>query len=248
MRTIFCVAMLLCAAAALPKAQQPSAHAGHSEHSGMSMPMDTEAATPESPAKILADKKESEFNHHLAGLFVALGATFILFQERFTNRWRAAKYVWPACFLLSGVFVLVWSDSELWPLGSRLWLDAMTHDPEVLQHKMFALLLLVLGVIEWQRASGVLTAAWSAWVFPALATAGSILLLFHQHQGAMHGPDHLERMARIQSEHLSFSMTGIGVALTRSLSEIDTSWRSVFSRLWPVLMIVVGILLTLYRE
>ena len=246
MRTIFCVAMLLCAAAVLPKAQ-PSPHAVHSAHSGMSMPMDTEATTSESPAKILADKKESEFNHHLAGLFVALGAIFILFQERFTKRWPAVKYVWPACFLLSGVFVLVWSDSELWPLGNRLWLDAMTHDREILQHKIFAMLLLVLGVIEWERARGAL-AAWSRWVFPALAIAGSVLLLFHQHQSGMHGPDHLERMARIQSEHLSFSITGIGVALTRSLSEIETEWRRAFSRLWPVLMVVVGILLTLYRE
>ena len=117
-----------------------------------------------------------------------------------------------------------------------------------LQHKTFAVLLLVLGLIEWQRARGALTAAWSGWVFPALAIGGSVLLLFHQHEGAMHGPDHMERMARIQSEHLSYSIAGIGVALTRSLSEIETNWQKVFSKIWPVLMMVLGILLTLYRE
>jgi hypothetical protein len=214
----------------------------------MSMPMDVEAMTPASEAKLLADKQESEFNHHLAGFLVALGAVFMFFQDRLTKRRPAVKFVWPVCFLLLGVFVLVWSDSELWPLGSQPWLDTMASDPEVFQHKIFAVLLLALGVIEWQRARGALTAAWSAWVFPALAIGGSVLLLFHQHGGGMHGPDHMERMARIQSEHLSYSLAGIGLALTRSLSEIRTHWQTVFSRSWPVLMLVLGILLTFYRE
>ena len=210
--------------------------------------MDAEAIGPAAKAKLLADKQESEFNHHLAGLFVALGAAFMFVQSLLTKRWRAAAYVWPACFLLSGAFVLVWSDTELWPFGDRQWFDAMTQNSEVLQHKTFAVLLLVLGLIEYQRVRGVLTATWSGWVFPALAIAGSVLLLFHQHEGGMHGPDHMERMMRIQSEHLSYSITGIGVALARSLSEIRTKWQNVFGTIWPVLMMVLGILLTLYRE
>jgi len=108
--------------------------------------------------------------------------------------------------------------------------------------------LLVLGLIEWQRSRGALRAAWSGWVFPVLAIGGSVLLLFHQHEGGMHGPDHMERMARIQSEHLSYSIAGIGIALTRSLSEVETNWQKVFSKIWPVLMMVLGILLTFYRE
>jgi copper resistance protein D len=124
----------------------------------------------------------------------------------------------------------------------------MSHSSEVLQHKTFAVLLLALGIIEWQRAREVLTSAWSGWVFPALAIGGSVLLLFHSHEAGMHGADHLERMARIQSEHLSYSLAGIGVALTRSLSEIETHWRKVFARTWPVLMMALGILLMLYRE
>src|SRR5262249_28176535 len=152
MRRISCVAIMIFALAALLKAQQPSTHEGHGAHHGMSMPMNTEAMTPEAQAKLLADKKESEFNHHLAGFFVALGAVFILFQDRLARKWPAGKCVWPACFLLSGIFVLVWSDTELWPFGNRRWLEAMTHSSEVLQHKTFAVLLLALGVIEWQRA------------------------------------------------------------------------------------------------
>src|SRR5262249_15952405 len=157
-------------------------------------------------------------------------------QGRFTTRWPAVKYFWPACFLMSGIFLLVWSDTELWPLGQQRWIDVMIQDSEVLQHKTFAMLLLTLGIVELQRARGVLTAMWSGWVFPALAIGGSILLLFHSHQAGMHGPDHLERMARIQSEHLSYSLAGISIAVTRSLSESETNWRKVFPKAWPILI------------
>jgi len=248
MRTIVWMAMLIFTLAAAVKAVQPSTHPGHEAPEGMPMPMGAHAMTPDSQAKLLADKKESEFNHHLAGFFVALGAVFMLFQDRLTMRWPAVKHFWPACFLISGIFVLVWSDTELWPFGRQRWIDAMTHSSEVLQHKIFAVLLLTLAIVEWQRARGVLTAAWSGWMFPALAIGGSVLLLFHPHDAGMHGADHLERMARIQSEHLSYSLAGIGVALTRSLSEIETHWRKVFTRTWPVVMMVLGILLMLYRE
>jgi hypothetical protein len=240
------VVMLMFAVAPAAKSEQPSSNEGHFAHEGIAM--DTQAITSDSQAKRLADKKESEFNHHLAGLFVALGAVFMLFQNRLTTRWPAVKHFWPVCFLVAGIFVLVWSDTELWPFGRQRWIDAMIHSSEVLQHKTFAVLLLTLGIIEWQRARGALTSPWSGWVFPALAIGGSVLLLFHSHEAGMHGADHLERMARIQREHLSYSLAGIGVALTRSLSEIETQWRKVFTKTWPVLMTVLGILLMLYRE
>ena len=61
-------------------------------------------------------------------------------------------------------------DTELWPFGHRGWLEALRNSREVLQHKVFAVLLLGLGVIEWRRASGVLKAIWSGWVFAVLAS------------------------------------------------------------------------------
>ena len=224
--------------------QDPS-QGEHHEH--MSMPMAQEMS-PAMQAKLLADKKESEFNHHLAGFFVVLAGVFILFQGVLVKRWPGMKYAWPTCFLLSGIFVLVWSDTELWPFGHREWLEALRHNQEVLQHKTFALLLLLLGVIEWQRARGVLKAVWSGWVFPALAIGGSLLLLFHRHEGGMHGPNHVELMARIQSEHLSYAVVGIGVGLVKGLAEVKTRLQKGFGKVWPMLMIVLGVLLMFYRE
>jgi hypothetical protein len=225
--------------------QEPQAE----QHEGEHMSMQTiHEMNPARQAKLLADRKESEFNHHLAGLLAVLAGAFTLFQTVSVKRSAAVKYASPMCFLLVGILVLVLSDTELWPFGHREWLEALRNNQEVLQHKTFAVLLLVLGVIEWQRASGVLKAIWGWWVFPALAIGGSFLLLFHQHGGGMHGPNHIEQMARIQSEHLSYAVVGIGIGLTKALAEVKTRLRRGFGQTWPVLLIVLGVLLMFYQE
>ena len=224
--------------------QEPPAH---HHHAGMSMAAD-EPLGPAVQAKLLADKRESEFNHHLAGFFLVLAGLFILAQVSFSNRFRSVRYAWPACFLLSGLFLLVFSDTELWPFGPKSWIQGLSDQPEVLQHKTFAAILLALGVIELARTRERLKAAWAAWVFPVFAIAGSIMLLFHHHDAGMHGPDHMALMERIQSQHLSYSVTGFGIGISKGLAEIRGRWQTVFSKTWPVLMIVLGVLLMFYTE
>jgi len=224
-------------------AQDHSVPEEHHHHASMSNePTDGENL------KLLADKKESEFNHHLAGFFVVLGGAYMLAQGALTHKPRFTRYVWPSSFLLSGTFVLVWSDTELWPFGNRQWLEALENNREVLQHKTFALLLLVLGLIEYLRVKGTLRVMWSSLVFPLLAIGGSVLLLFHQHEGGMHGSNHMEVMARIQSEHLSYAAVGIGIGITKVLAEVNIRGQKIFCTLWPLLMLGLGILLMFYRE
>ncbi len=217
--------------------------ADHHHHASVS-----DESTDAENLKLLADKKESEFNHHLAGFLVVLGGVFILAQTTLTNRWSFARYVWPSSFLLSGLFVLVWSDTELWLFGNRQWLEALQNNREVLQHKTFAALLLGLGLIEYLRVKGTLRTLWSTLVFPSLAIGGSVLLLFHQHEGGMHGPNHMELMARIQSEHLSYATLGIGIGMAKLLAELNMRGWKIFSTLWPLLMVGLGILLMFYSE
>ena len=226
----------------LSRAQDHSMPAGHE-----GMVMDDSAPGP-SPAKLLADKRESEFNHHLAGFFVVLAGIFILAEGRLSARWPAVRYAWPLCFLLAGIFVFVFSDTELWPFGHQSWLYGLTNHAEVRQHKTFATILLALGVIEVLRVRGTLKAAWSAWVFPVLAIAGSIILLFHEHSGGMHGANHMEVMARIQHQHMSYLAAGLGIGVTKGLSEIKIGWQGFFARLWPCIMVVLGVLLMFYVE
>jgi hypothetical protein len=203
--------------------------------------------TPQALAKQRADKRESEFNHHLAGVMLILAALFFLAQERLARRWPAANYAWAACLLFAGFFLLVFSDTEIWPFGYQSFYFALTHNPEVAQHKTFAAILLGLGVVATMRTSGRLRAAWSAWLFPVLALGGATLLLFHHH-GGMHGPDAMQTMVRVQQQHLRFAGVGAGVAVAKGVADSSEKWRPLFDRLWPLFMIALGVLLLLYTE
>src|SRR6267378_577257 len=242
-------ALLLVSMAPRASAQDHSMHFVHTGHEAMSMAMDEQTQLDASQqSKLLADKKESEFNHHLAGFFVILAGFFILAEGTLSQRGSFLRFAWPSCFLLSGLFLLVFSDTELWPFGPQSWWYGLTHNPEDLQHKTFAVILLALGVIEVQRARGVLKSAWAGWLFPVLACFGSVMLLFHEHHSSMHGSGHMNVMAHIQAEHLGFSVTGFGIGLVKGLSELPTRWKVSFARLWSLLMIVLGVLLILYTE
>ena len=231
---------------ALPHPGAPTAE-DHSMHERMSMPSDRQIDSVVE-AELLANKRESEFNHHLAGLLVLIAGLLILADGSIQQRWPVARYVWPVCFLISGVFLLIFSDTELWPFNSQSWYFGLTHHMEVLQHKIFALLLLGVGVVELERERGNLKASWSGWVFPLIAATGSAMLLFHDHQAGMIGPNPMELMQRIQSEHFSFAMTGFGIALSKGLSERSSTWKPFFERLFPTLLIVLGVLLLVYIE
>ena len=213
------------------------------DHANMSL-----GGRPKTAERLLADKKESEFNHHLAGLLVILAGVFILVQDRLAKHWPLAPFVWPMCFLAAGLFLLVFSDTEIWPFGPQTPWYAITHNPEDLQHKLFAIILLVLGFVELQRTKGGFNAPWMTWIFPVVAGTGAVLLLFHIHSGDMQAPNAMETMEHIQQQHRLFASTGLGVALTSFLAETPQESRKIFKNIWPALLVVLGILLMVYTE
>jgi hypothetical protein len=230
----------------LARPQQPAV-----DMPGMTMNLQAAAEDPAQAAKRLADKQESEFNHHLAGVFVILAGVSILAESNLANYWPLVRYVWPICFLAAGIFVLVFSDSELWPLGPQTPWYGITHNTEDLQHKIFAIILLALGWVELQRVRGRLKSQWAAWFFPAIGFAGAILLLFHVHGGDMQAPGAMETMESIQKQHRWFAATGLGIALANALAGLTKTpkkWHPFCKTAWPVLLIVLGILLTQYTE
>lgn len=110
----------------------------------------------------------------------------------------ALRFVWPLCFLAGGLFLILFSDTEIWPLGPQTPWYAITHDVEDLQHKLFALILLGLGLAENQRLRGRWHTALTAWVFPIAGPAGAALLLVHSHSAGMHRPNGMTLMEHIQ--------------------------------------------------
>lgn len=225
-----------------------SADSVHAGHEGMDMPTHDGTTRYRSGPTILQDKKESEFNHHLAGFFVILAGFFLLAEDALRQRWPAFRFAWPACFLACGLFLLIFSDTELWPFGPQSWWYGLTHNLEDLQHKAFAALLLTLGTLEIQRVRGVVKSAWAAWAFPLLAVLGSVMLLFHEHHSGAHGADHMLVMRRVQAEHLNFAIAGGGIGVVKGMSELHTRWKPIFTKSWPLLLIVLGVFLMRYTE
>src|SRR5260370_9081790 len=129
------LALLVVLSLAPAAAQDHSIHRDHAGHNAMSMAMDEQTLMDASQqARLLANKKESEFNHHLAGFFLILPAVFLLAHGSLANPPPFLRFPSPSCFLLSALFLLVFSDTELWPVGLQSWWYGLTRNHEDLQH------------------------------------------------------------------------------------------------------------------
>jgi copper resistance protein D len=195
------------------------------------------------PPRNAADIAWSEYNHHWSGLFVlAIGLLALLHAAGV--RW--AKH-WPVMFLLLAVFLFLRSDPEVWPLGQEGFFTSF-RDIEVLQHRLFVLLILVFGIFEWRVRVAREAKPWTRLVFPLLCAAGGTLLLTHSHAIA-----NLKDQLLIELTHTPLAITGIVAGWSRWLElRLDpvanrTEWR-IAHWLWPVCFVLIGLMLLNYRE
>ncbi len=176
----------------------------------------------------------SLFNHHLAGwLVVLVGLLTLLEESRFGQR-RWVKCLWPLPLLAVAVFVLLRSDSDItWQFS--VWLP----DTEAVQHKLFGLLALAIGLIELLRRTGHLTHVVWRYLFYAGLFGGGAFLLFHS--GVQHS--HI-----IHQQHIRMGATAIAIALAKVLADVTprTAWLRMY--LVPALFLGLGLQLAFYVE
>ncbi|HEX4715892.1 MAG TPA: CopD family protein, partial [Ktedonobacteraceae bacterium] len=123
------------------------------------------------------DRAWSEYNHHWAGLIVLIAGLLALLSRHRTLRW--ARF-WPLSFAGLAVFILLRADPENWPLGPRPFWQSFAA-PDVLQHRVGALLIVVFATFECAVQAGKLRARWATYVFPAMCALGAAMLLTHEH-------------------------------------------------------------------
>jgi putative copper resistance protein D len=185
-------------------------------------------------------KAYSEFNHHLAGVFViliALSEASGLLRRPGLAR---ARFLLPVAMLGAGVFLLIWSDHDAWPIGSLTLRETLFGgDPEMLQHKTYGVLLLAVGAIEVLRRLGRLTA--TAWriPLPAFAIIGGLMLFGHSH-GA-HPAAH-----KIAVHHAVMGALAISAGSSKLLA--GGLSRPRWDLLWPLLILIIGLQLLVYSE
>ena len=212
-------------------------------HHGAMAPMAFVPGSGDLPPRNAADIAWSEYNHHWSGLLVlAIGVLSLLNAAGL--RW--ARH-WPLLFLGLAGFLFLRSDPEVWPLGD-IGFFASFRDVEVLQHRVFVVLIAAFAIFEWRVRTRPDVKPWTRLVFPLLCAGGGVLLLTHNHAIA-----NVKEQLLIELTHTPLALAGIVAGCARWLElrlDPNTSpiaWR-IARWLWPICFILVGLLLLNYRE
>jgi len=190
-------------------------------------------------------KAYSNFNHHLAGVFIILIGLSEIRYGVTASVLAWTRFLLPVFMVSVGVFLLVWSDHEGWPFGSTFSQTFLTGEWETVQHKWFGILALVIGLIEWLRRTGQLMGRWWKFPLPAFAIVGGLSLFLHSH-GANPSAHQIA---------LHHAVMGI-MAVTAGSSKFLSAWKeslvtdesSPWELAWAALVLLIGIQLLFYSE
>ncbi len=191
------------------------------------------------------DQMWSEYNHHWAGL-VVLCAGICAGFARFGGRHNWFRN-WPLLFLGLAVFIVLRADADAWPLGPRSFWGSFA-EAEVLEHRVFAVLITAFALFEWAVETGHLRSARAALVFPTLCALGGALLMTHSHAMGAVKEETLAEMS-----HTSIALLGVTAGWSRWLQlRLPQGGKcklaSWLQWLWPVCLALVGVVLLNYRE
>ncbi|WP_165838927.1 copper resistance D family protein [Roseicella frigidaeris] len=191
------------------------------------------------PPRNAQDIAWSEYNHHWAGLMVLLVGLAALLDA--TGRVPLARH-WPLVFIGLAGFIFLRSDPEAWPLGEIGLLESL-RDPEVVQHKLAGLLVVGFAVTEWWVRLGRIRGR-ARYVFPLAMVAGGVLLLAHTH-----AISNVKEQLLVELSHLPLAVLAVIGGCARFTELRGPEALSRIARwIWPVCLILIGILLILYRE
>lgn len=183
----------------------------------------------------------SEYNHHIAGLFV-LAMGFLALLEHWPLAAPAARH-WPLLMLGLAGFLFLRADEAVWPLGDLGLIESL-RDPEIAQHRIFLALVVAFGVFEWRVRRRKVAAPWAPLAFPLITGLGGALLLAHSHALTDAKQEFL-----IEITHTPLALVGVTAAAARWL-EIRLPDRAgrLAGLLWPIAFMLAGAMLLVYRE
>jgi len=185
----------------------------------------------------------SEFNHHWAGAFVLVMGLLSLLHGFHHPRLAWAR-AWPLTLIGLSIFLLLRNDHALWAIGpSSFWQGLTT--PRGLQHRLYVILVAVLGVAEWMGQTGRIGRTWWTYLFPGLCILGSVMLLLHFHRAE--GLREVASFTHIQ--HVMIGSLGLLAGVSRWLElRVQEEGRR-YGTLWGLFVALLGVYLVFfYRE
>ena len=182
----------------------------------------------------------SEYNHHWAGAIVLLVGLLALGARVPALGWARN---WPLAFLALAVFLFLRADPENWPLGPRgFWESFLV--AEVLQHRLFVVLIVLFGFFEWGVTTGRIASPRAALVFPGVCAVGGALLLTHAHPLG-----NIKEALLSELSHIPLGILGVVAGWSRWLEwRTGDNSRRILSYIWPACFVLVGVILLNYRE
>jgi hypothetical protein len=188
----------------------------------------------------------SERNHHVAGFMVLLMGLAELSHVLRLSSLRWARLLLPSAMLVAGIFVMIWSDHEAWPIGSLSFAETFAGgDHEILQHKIYGILALGVGSVELFRRLGQIGhKAWAS-PLPLMAIMGGLMLFGHSH--GVH-----PSAQKIAMHHAIMGTMAVTAGSTKLVSSWvmpterpgPTNWEWV----WVALILLIGAQLLIYSE
>jgi hypothetical protein len=198
----------------------------------------------------------SEANHHLAGILVLLIGLSELRQALGLHVLAWTRLLLPFSFMTAGIFLLIWSDHDAWPIGSLTLAKTLSgQDPEMIQHKTYGVLALAVGAIELMRRLGPMRRSTWAIPLPLFAIIGGLMLFGHSHGD--HPAAH-----KIQLHHTIMGLLAITAGSSKLVSArwrkplqwgrhgdtvpvvLGTWWEFA----WAILVLAIGVQLLFYSE
>jgi len=208
-------------------------------------PLSTESYVPGQTGtrpKPPAEKAWSGYNHHWAGILVLAMGLLAFIAQAGKISWARN---WPLAFFGLSAFLFLRSDPETWPLGPvGFW--ATLADPEVLLHRFFAVLVIVLAIFEWRVQTGRIASGRGRLIFPVLIAVSGALLLTHSHSLG-----NLKEEVLAELSHIPIAIFAVTAGWSRWLElrlPSENQTRGVMARLWPLCIALIGVVLLNYRE
>lgn len=182
-----------------------------------------------------------EFNHHLGGVIVLVLAGLTWLEVRENPPIKVVRLGWPTCLIIIGLYNVILSDRVAWPIDPSGLMESLSN-PEVLQHKILAAMVLTLGLIELLRRLQLVTHRTWLYLFYGLAMLTGSILLGHD----------LDVAPNAHSHGLTISHVLMGLlALLALVLKVLVDHRIMLGRLaylYPLLLAGLGMQLLLFTE